>query len=347
VAAATVVLADPGRWESLLEAGYQPGEEMVAVCAVPDRAGRWLTAAAQERIQARGARLLAAYGPVAVAGAGLHHEVDPGCPPERGAAPLGRPVPGVAVRITDLRRRGVPPGLPGSLELAGPAVARAAGRPAATATLLRPAPGGRRVLRCELQVREAAGGLVERVGRAGAEIDRRGRRVDLTEIARVLAAHPGVAAAAVEPEWHRVGPVGAWVELLAAVVGPAPGAAPTAVELRSFLAGRVAAEAVPDRFMAAPDPAAAAATPLPPGDRDLVDPAERRVAEIWTRLLGRPVRARDDNFFLLGGTSLLAAVAVTRIERALGAPLPFASFVAAPTVAGVTAAVRRPSAAPR
>lgn len=77
--------------------------------------------------------------------------------------------------------------------------------------------------------------------------------------------------------------------------------------------------------------------PVPgPAADDLVDV----LRALWCELLDRPQTGPDDNFFLLGGTSMLAAAAVARIERRVGVRLPLGDFVGARTPRAVAAAVR-------
>nr|WP_233601915.1 phosphopantetheine-binding protein [Corallococcus sp. CA047B] len=70
-------------------------------------------------------------------------------------------------------------------------------------------------------------------------------------------------------------------------------------------------------------------------------PEELALAGIWTELLGRPrIGARDD-FFALGGHSLMAAQIVSRVREALGVELPLTAVFESPTLAGLAEVVSR------
>ncbi|MFD4371110.1 amino acid adenylation domain-containing protein [Streptomyces sp. NPDC058486] len=89
------------------------------------------------------------------------------------------------------------------------------------------------------------------------------------------------------------------------------------------------------------DPAPSAQDPVPVGPRTrYANDTEHQVAEIFSDLLGIPDIAPDADFFALGGHSLLAAQFVTQVRTVCGVEVPLRSFVAAPTIRGLAAAVR-------
>ncbi|WP_234370600.1 phosphopantetheine-binding protein, partial [Streptomyces scabiei] len=126
-------------------------------------------------------------------------------------------------------------------------------------------------------------------------------------------------------------------------------------DLRRWLADRVPAHMVPGHFAALPvlplsangkvdrralQSLLAALTDSP---RESAEPPrgamEQTVADLWTKLLPVASVGRDENFFALGGDSLLATRLVTEVHRALGVELPMRDVMRAPTVAALGALI--------
>ncbi len=185
---------------------------------------------------------------------------------------------------------------------------------------------GVRLYRTGDLVRRLADGRLEFLGRVDRQVKVRGFRVEPGEVEAALAGEPGVAAAAVVVRDDLPGGAG-----LVAFVAPGPGAAPGFAEgLRRALVGRlpafllpalvVAVDALPVTGNGKLDRAALARRPLPAAE---VDPASRpprgeveeAVAAVWREVLGRPTIGRDDNFFDLGGHSLLLVEVHGRLRR--------------------------------
>ena len=141
-----------------------------------------------------------------------------------------------------------------------------------------------------------------------------------------------------------------------------PQAPPPPAELRAHLAERLPSYLVPSAFVSL------AALPLTPngkvdrkalpgpeGDREAAGgeyvaprtPAEKRVTAIWSELLGVDRIGVHDDFFALGGHSLLVAQVISRVRRDFGVDVPDRSLFLAPTVAGLTAEVEKAAAAGR
>ncbi|MFF3306090.1 non-ribosomal peptide synthase/polyketide synthase [Streptomyces sp. NPDC002952] len=264
--------------------------------------------------------------------------------------PIGRPLDNTRVYVLDDALQPQPPGIPGELYIAGAGVARGyAGRPGATAAgyLADPfGPPGSRMYRTGDIVRWSADGELHFVGRADDQIKIRGFRVEPAEIEARLTAHPGVAEAVVSV-YEEAGR-----KRLAAHLVPAPSAAvPTATELRAHLSAGLPDYMLPAAFVTvaelpltangkvdrrrlpAPDWSAA-------GDAAYRAPrteAERILAEIWADLLGVERVGADDNFFMLGGDSILSIQVVSR-ARAAGLALTPRDLFRHPTVAALAAA---------
>ncbi|NEA45807.1 condensation domain-containing protein, partial [Streptomyces sp. SID10815] len=262
---------------------------------------------------------------------------------------VGRPLPGVRAYVLDDRLRPVPPGVGGELYLAGEQLARGyAGRPALTAArfLADPyGPPGARMYRTGDVVRWSAEGELHFVGRADDQIKIRGFRVEPAEIEARITAHPDLAEAVVS--LHQDG----GRKRLAAYVVPAAGAsAPSAAQLRAHLADGLPDYMVPAAFVTVPELPLTAngkvdrrRLPAPDwsagADRAYRAPrteAERLLAGIWAELLGVERVGADDNFFMLGGDSILSIQVVSR-ARAAGLALTPREVFRHPTVAELAA----------
>ncbi|MGW7020115.1 non-ribosomal peptide synthase/polyketide synthase [Streptomyces decoyicus] len=266
------------------------------------------------------------------------------------ALPIGRPLDNTRVYVLDDALQPQPPGIPGELYIAGAGLARGyAGRPGATAEryLADPfGPAGTRMYRTGDIVRWSADGELHFVGRADDQIKIRGFRVEPAEIEAVLTRHPAVAEAVLTV------PEDGGRKRLAAYLVPAPGATvPQAAELRAFLAAELPDYMLPAAFVTldalpltrngkvdrrrlpAPDwSAAASGEHLAPRTE-----AERILAEIWCALLGVERVGVEDNFFMLGGDSILSIQVVSRARRA-GLTLTPRDLFRHPTVAALAAA---------
>ena len=246
-----------------------------------------------------------------------------------GPVPIGRPAAGARLQVLDRALEPVPPGASGELYIGGPGVARGyLARPQVTAERFLPDPfGGRgdRMYRTGDLARFRADGTLEFLGRADDQVKVRGYRIEPGEIEAVLAEHPAVREAAV-----LVREVGEGGRQLVAWVVPEPGESPGEETLRGFLAGRLPVYMVPTAILSTPelplspngkvDRRALARMEVAPAD-DLEPtaprtPAEEVLAEIWRGLLGVERVGVHENFFRLGGDSILGIQVVARARQA-------------------------------
>jgi amino acid adenylation domain-containing protein len=277
--------------------------------------------------------------------------------PVGGIAPLGTPAPATRAYLLDARLRPVPPGVTGELYLAGRHLARGyLGDPARTARAFLPDPftadPGARMYRSGDLGRQLRDGTLEFQGRADRQTKLRGFRVELGEVEAVLAAHPAVSVAAVllDGQGERARLVGH--------AAPRPDQALDEAELRAFCAERLPGYLVPalvrvlDQLPLNTNGKVdhrALAAQYPPGSTDQPDPAtaeaapegptEQLVSAAWAEVLGRtePI-GRDQDFFALGGNSLLAARLTARLRRDLGVDLPVRTVFRSNTVRTLAAA---------
>ncbi|MGW4596890.1 non-ribosomal peptide synthase/polyketide synthase [Streptomyces sp. NPDC004457] len=264
--------------------------------------------------------------------------------------PIGRPLDNTRVYVLDAALQPQPPGIPGELYIAGAGLARGyAGRPGATAAryVADPfGPPGTRMYRTGDIVRWSADGELHFVGRADDQIKIRGFRVEPAEIEARLTAHPGVAEAVVSLYED------AGRKRLAAHLVPAGGAeVPCTAELRAHLAAALPDYMLPAAFVTVPELPLTAngkvdrrRLPAPDwsagGERSHRAPRtepERVLAGIWADLLGLEQVGVDDNFFMLGGDSILSIQVVSR-ARAAGLTLSPRDLFRHPTVAELAAA---------
>ncbi|GGR87730.1 hypothetical protein GCM10010252_28150 [Streptomyces aureoverticillatus] len=264
--------------------------------------------------------------------------------------PIGRPLDNTRVYVLDDALQPQPPGIPGELYIAGAGLARGyAGLPGATAAryLADPfGPPGTRMYRTGDIVRWSGDGELRFVGRADDQIKIRGFRVEPAEIEARLTAHPAVAEAVVSLYEH------AGRKRLAAHLVPAPGAvAPDAAELRAHLSADLPDYMLPAAFVSVPELPLTAngkvdrrRLPEPDwsatGDTAYRAPrtgAEQVLSDIWADLLGVARVGADDNFFMLGGDSILSIQVVSR-ARAAGLALTPRDLFRHPTIAALAAA---------
>jgi amino acid adenylation domain-containing protein len=266
-----------------------------------------------------------------------------------GTPTIGRPIANMQAYVLDRNLALVPRGHRGELYVGGAGLARGyLNRPELTDERFVPNPfGPGRLYRTGDLVRWLPGGTLEYVGRADHQVKIRGFRVEPGEIEVVLATHAAVREAAIVA----VEDAGHDKRLVAYVVSRAGALA--SGELRAHLEQRLPAYMVPSAFvelealpltptgkidrlalarMAIPAAhAAARATPL--------SPAERTIAQIFGELLGASGVGAHDDFFALGGHSLLSVQLVALVRERLGVELAVSTLFRAPTVEALARAL--------
>ncbi|MGY0499068.1 amino acid adenylation domain-containing protein [Nocardia sp. FBN12] len=261
---------------------------------------------------------------------------------------IGRPVPGMRAVVLDARLHPVPVGATGELYLAGPALARGyRGRSAATADRFVACPWaqpGERMYRTGDLVRWVHGDTyeLEYLGRTDFQIKIRGFRIEPGEIDAVLLRHPQVSFALTLGTENPAGETA----LVSYVTGREIDPAAIARWSSSMLPAHMvpAAVVVLDRIpLSAAGKIDRKALPAPEfTSRTYREPGtgmERAVAEVFTEVLGAERVGADDNFFDLGGNSLLATRLTARLSAAVDIRVPVRVLFAAPTVAECAAAI--------
>ena len=266
-----------------------------------------------------------------------------GVPPN--VAGLGNPLPGIKIHLLDHRLQPVPIGICGELYIAGKLARGYFKRPDLTAEKFLPNPfseePGARFYRTGDLGRYLLDGSIEFLGRVDDQIKVRGFRVELGEIETVLSQHPGISQVTVTDR-EVLGD-----RRLIGYVVPRREHAPSVSELRDFLRKKLPHYMMPSGFvfldnlpltpngkvdrraLPAPDRTRSESESGFVAPRDAV---ELELAQVWGLILGtHPVGVRD-NFFDLGGQSLLAARLFAEIQKMFGKSLPLATLFQAPTI---------------
>lgn len=286
--------------------------------------------------------------------------------PAAATLPIGRPIANTRVYLLDEGLNPVPVGVPGELHIGGAGVAGGyLNRPEITAEKFIADPfsddPSARLYKTGDMAQFLPSGEIEFVGRRDFQVKIRGFRVEPGEIEAVLERHPAIRDVVVAAR-----ELGEGDKRLVAYFVPRVGQQAAPGELRSFLQGKLPAYMVPASFVplasmpltpngkvdrkALPDPSASDGESFnresisresEMGSGKPKDALELQLAGIWESVLGiRPI-GMEQNFFDLGGHSILAVRLMHRIEQALGRRLPITTLLQAPTVAGLAGLLRR------
>lgn len=270
--------------------------------------------------------------------------------------PIGKPIEHTEIHLLDERRQPMPAGTPGEIFVGGAGVARGYHRrPDLTTERFIPDPfsarPGARLYRTGDLGRLLPDGQIEFLGRIDDQIKIRGYRVEPEEIVSALDRHPGIQTSAVLAWEDRPGE-----KRLVAYVVPQGDGDLTAAGLRESLRESLPDYMVPATFVrlgALPLMPSGkidrAALPVPTSDNTLQDTptaepcteTEQIVADIVGELLNLDAVGLDDNFFMLGGHSLLGAQLIARLREGFGIDLTLRSLFEAPTVAALAAELDR------
>jgi amino acid adenylation domain-containing protein len=336
----TIMQATPATWRLLFESGWRDGTGLKLLCG-----GEALPRALADQLLATGAEVWNLYGPTETTIWSTIHRVEPG----QGPVPIGRPIANTTAYILDGRRQLVPVGVPGELYLGGAGLARGYhGRPELTGERFVPDPfeskPNARLYRTGDRARYRPDGTIEYLGRSDHQVKLRGFRIELGEIEAALAVHEEIRQAVVELREEVAGD-----QRLVAYFVPKTPPGPTVATLRDWLSGRLPAFMVPSAFVSL------AALPLTPNgkiDRRAlpasgrgVEPAigfasprsgvEEAVAGIWRDVLRIDRVGIHDNFFDLGGHSLLVVQLQSRLRERFEREFTLMELFRRPTVSAI------------
>ncbi len=320
--AVTHVQATPSGWQLLAAAGFDESLRVAVTVGEPMPMSlvrdlcRWAD------------RVVNAYGPTEITVFATYADLYPAGRPTE----IGRPTAHTRVYLLDDDLLPVPPGALGEIYIGGRGVARGyRGAPGLTARAFVPdsfGPSGSRLYRTGDRARFGPGGELDLQGRIDNQVKVRGHRVEPGELEAALLSHPAVDQAAVTTE---TGPGG--LRLVAGVVAAtsaAQGGPELERRLRAYLAETMPRYLIPSRLVILDR------MPLTPNRkidrRALVDKAgmqpnasaaqehrtvaELIMAQVWASVLGVAEVGVDDNFFGIGGDSVLAIFVVAKARDA-------------------------------
>lgn len=269
----------------------------------------------------------------------------------RSGSPIGEPIPDLEILLLDGETmQPVPAGETGEIFVGGPGLARGyLNRPELTQArfVAHPWRRGERLYRSGDLGRLMPGGEYEHLGRADQQVKIRGFRVELGEIETALIAHAAVRQAAVVLRADDGG-----AERLVAYLVPDWSAPPSSTALRAHLAGSLPDHMIPSHFVSLKvlpltvnGKLDRAALPAPGQERSDTAPGhgrphserERRIAEIVAGVLRLEHIGMDDNFFDLGGDSLLMVEIHRRLRRSEAPGLALIDLYRRPNVRALAA----------
>ena len=315
--------------------------------------------------------LINGYGPTETTIYYTGYRIPRSLEPSLASVPIGRPLDNGCAYVMDQAGNLLPDGLPGELWLGGDSVGRGyLHDPALTAAAFVPDPiagDGSRVYRTGDRVRWLPDGQLEFLGRADNQVKVRGVRIELGEIEAVLREHPSVRHAVVVVTPHAVAG-----NTLTAFVELRDGARTIAAELRTSLSSRLPGQMVPARIeimraLPLTDSGKldrqllkrSALRESAPESRGISAPrsqqaaesnsamratdVEHRLAAIWSDLLDVRHVTSNDDFFALGGHSLLTVRLAFQIEREFNKRVTLLALFEAATLSRMAALISDPA----
>ena len=330
---ATVIQATPITFRMVIEAGWNGQPAMKVLCG-----GEALPRELADQILARSTELWNMYGPTETTIWSAAVRVEPG----DGPVLIGGPIDNTQFYVLDAGGQLAPIGVAGELHIGGDGLARGYfNRPELTAEkFTSSAIGGARLYKTGDLVRRRADGAIEFLGRIDHQVKIRGFRIEPGEIEAVLKSHPGVGECVVETVEAEAGDR----RLVAYVVPIDKSKAPGVGELRDLLKAKLPAYMVPAAFVTleklplTPNrkiDRKALPTPKLTSEADYLaprSPMEEVLADIWCKLLGLDRVSINDNFFDLGGTSILAARLGGEVQKSLNQRISVPVFLRSPTI---------------
>nr|WSX22022.1 amino acid adenylation domain-containing protein [Streptomyces tubercidicus] len=326
----------------VLPAGFSPTEELML-------GGEALIGSVLDAWRRRhpAATVLNVYGPTEVTVNAAEFRLEPGEPTPDGVLPLGRLMDNARGYVLDAALRPVGEGDSGELYIAGPGLARGyLGRPGLTSERFVADPygaPGSRMYRTGDLARWRADGQLEFLGRTDHQVKVRGHRVELGEIEAVLMRHPLVSRTVVLVREDRAGDQ----RIVAYVTGVGGAEAPGTAALRELVGASLPEYMVPsavvvlEQWPLTPNgkvdrdrlPAPDYASHAESGGRAPRNATEESLTSLFAEVLGLPAVTIDDNFFHLGGHSLLVTRLISRVRATLHADLTVRALFEHPTVA--------------
>lgn len=345
---ATVMQATPITWRMILESGWQGCEGLKILCG-----GEAMPPELAKELIPRCSTLWNLYGPTETTIWSTVLRVSSA----ESRIPIGRPIANTQAYIVDPQLHQVPAGETGELLIAGDGLARGyLNQPELTAERFIPNPFSQdkaaRLYKTGDLCRFRRDGTIECLGRNDSQVKIRGYRIELGDVEAALESHPRVRQAATKvvegPGQEK------------SLVGYVVASGVEAPELRTYLAERLPKYMLPSTYVKLMELPLTPnrkvdrnALPIPDDANTLdgdkyVSPRtelEKRLSELFAKLLGLECVGADDNFFLIGGQSLFCTQLIARIQNNFGVELPMRSIIESPTPAQLARQIENAMAA--
>jgi surfactin family lipopeptide synthetase A len=345
---ATCMQATPSTWRMLSEIGWQGDKNFKVLCG-----GENLPLSLAQELTSKNATVWNLYGPTEATVWATISRINL----EDNRVTIGKPLANTQLYVLDEQLQPVPIGVAGEMHIGGVQVARGyLNRPDLTAERFIPDPFSSqteaRLYKTGDRVRYLADGAIEYLGRIDFQVKLRGFRIELGEIEAVLSQHPAVNQAVAIVDRQQSGSD----RLVAYIIGNS-GVEVSVPELRNFLKENLPEYMVPvtyeilDSFpLTQNGKIDRRALPKTTQSQTLQDSTktnypqdelELRIAQVWQKLLGTKSFSTDDNFFEVGGHSLLAIRLSAQLEEVVGYPVPIMSIFQSPTIIGLANLLRK------
>jgi len=341
---ATALQATPATWRLLLEAGWQDADRLKVLCG-----GESLDRELANQLLERGASLWNLYGPTETTIWSAASEVEA----SDNSVSIGRPIANTQIYLLDSYLQPVPIGVPGELYIGGDGLARGyLNRPELTTKrfIPNPYPSGyshgpeARLYKTGDLARYLPDGNIEYLGRTDHQVKLRGFRIELGEIETVLSQYPEVRQTIVLAREDIPGD-----KRLVAYVVSVQSPAPSKSELRRFLKEQLPEYMVPSDFVVLPalpllpnGKVDRQALPIPEGLRPESEAAyvpgtevEQTIAAVWQEVLHVCQVGIHENFFDLGGHSLLMAQVHNKLQDLLDRDIATIDLFKYPTISSL------------
>jgi len=358
---ATVMQATPATWRMLIEAGWQGKKDLKILCG-----GEALPADLASELVERGHELWNLYGPTETTIWSTLYQIEKsGLNGSIGNVSIGRPIANTQIHILDAHGHPVPIGVSGELHIGGDGLALGyLNRPELTSERFVQHDSLSTLYKTGDLARWLSDGNIEFLGRIDQQVKIRGFRIEIGEVESVLNQHPCIGQAVVVARRENSSEAS-----LVAYVLPASGAALSeskgeeadAGQLREFLRTKLPEYMIPSAFV---NLASFPMTPNGKVDRkalpalsndqlavkaEYVAPRtaeEEAIAKICAEALNIECVGVHDNFFDLGGNSLVATRLVFQLQEHFQVKLPLVRLFESPTVAGLAAAIEDAKVSP-
>jgi amino acid adenylation domain-containing protein len=341
---ATIMQATPASWRMLIDDGWTRSQPLKILCG-----GEAMTKTLARQLLQRSTSVWNMYGPTETtiwsSCVQLHTESS--------QVTLGDPIANTSLFVLDAHQTLVPAGISGELYIGGAGLAKGyCHQPDLTGERFPSISldGGPpvRLYRTGDRVKRLRDGSIVFLGRTDRQIKLNGFRIELGEIEQVLASMPAVQQSIVVQTHHP-----SHGEILAAYIVPKADASLHVEEIRAHMARslpkymqptalHLLAE-VPLTLNGKLDRSRLPALVAEEASEEIEQPlpgTEQTLAAIWREVLGVKAVGRQDNFFDHGGHSLEAVRFVSIASRAFARKIPFASFIAGPSIAQFAQFVR-------